>query len=231
VTGMTEKQRITQELLLNGIVEKEFFSKKNKVQRVRLKTSDNEIRRFVIKKHSNPDNAAREAGVLKALQGRLAVPNLVDAKENYLILDFVSGLPLAEWLEQEEKRTPEEVSSEAVEILHELALWLREFYQIMGQLSQAGMIMGDVNLRNFLVNDSITGLDFEEVRPGKISEDAANIAAFIRLYHPEDTLWKKKLADAWLRVAEITFSLAYTELSAGMEVAIGTIRQRRSKKQ
>ena len=92
------------------------------------------------------------------------------------------------------------------------------------------VIMGDVNLRNFVVGDRITGMDFEDVRTGQKREDLGTIAAFILMYAPEQTPWKQELVDIWLDMAGAAFSLPRNELADEMARELQAMAMRRARK-
>jgi hypothetical protein len=206
-----------------------FTSKKNQVQLVQ---EDLDPRRppRVLKTMADPIRAEREAQILEFLSDRISVPKLLARKDNSLLLEYIPGVTLADWLEQAEKENPNRVTREVEDQLESLLQWLTGFYIALEQgLGKAG-IMGDVNLRNFIVGETLTGIDFEEVGDGHPSEDLGKIAAFILMYAPERTPWKLQLVDFWLTRAGQVFSLQRQLLVNEMQKELEAMQIRRQEK-
>ncbi len=200
-----------------------FPSKKNRVQ---LVTCGDETTMMVFKQLTDPAKIKREAQILTMLQGKVAVPALLGEHETGLLLEYIPGGTLADWLERAEKENPDSLLPAVQEKMGELLDWLAGFYKVMENQGQA-MIMGDVNLRNFIVGKQLTGIDFEDVKEGLPAEDLGKVAAFILMYAPEGTIWKQKLVDFWLAQAARGFSQDRALLVREMEQELQAMQIRR----
>ena len=101
-----------------------------------------------------------------------------------LLLSHLPGHTLVEELERQENTGAIQWGP-----WDQLLNWLTEFSRL------TGMVMTDVNLRNFLYDGNVLyGLDFEECAPGDPAVAVAGAAAFIRLYHPTHTPIKKQIS-------------------------------------
>ncbi|WP_195267897.1 RIO1 family regulatory kinase/ATPase [Eubacterium sp. 1001713B170207_170306_E7] len=130
---------------------------------------------------SDAEAAQHEWNVLKLLKKRgVAVPEILDLRENVLYLQYCPGpLLLDRVLELEEKNSAEGLA----DLFAELACWFEQFYRAV-----PGHIRGDVNFRNFIVGVSgITGIDFETLPTGRKETDAANLLAYYAAYSPAFT--------------------------------------------
>lgn len=214
-----------------GIMKKVFNSKKNWVAMVHFPEGIYPHHTVVMKRFTHPENAVREAGVLSRLQGKAAVPRVFACRGTELILEYVPGLTLAEWLEIQEKNYPDTIPPVVDQMLMRLLDWLSCFYAALSEDAGATVVMGDVNLRNFIVGDTLTGIDFEDSAQGNIQEDLGKIAAFILMYRPEKTRWKSALVDHWLAVSSQKFGIPRERIQQEMDAEMERMALRRPKKQ
>ena len=141
----------------------------------------------VIKEFADEASFQREWMVYKALRDS-CVPcaKVLAAEGKTLTLSELPGKNLVDWLEQQEKnRIP------LWDIWEKLADWLIAFWR------HTGLVMTDVNLRNFLYDgqsETLYGLDFEQCDQGSIEVCAATVAAFIRTYRPAHTPLKEAVS-------------------------------------
>ncbi len=129
--------------------------------------------------------AEKEIFVYDLLRGRtLRVPRLIEVKADRIYLSYLQGQDFVTLLEQQEKTGVD---------MHPWFLlvdWLLEFHRL------TGLIMTDVNLRNFLYlpdERTAAGLDFEQCAPGEPAEMMACLCAFILLYNPPFTQEKNSI--------------------------------------
>jgi hypothetical protein len=206
-----------------------FTSKKNRVHRVTgIQTGGSAF--GVLKEFADARTADKEAGILRMLHGTVAVPAALGQEGSCLLLEYIPGITLADWLEKAEADEPQRITAAVRHRLVQLIDWLQGFYTCLEADMGQTMIMGDVNLRNFVVGDTITGIDFEDVRAGQKKEDLGTIAAFILMYAPEQTPWKQELVDIWLNMAGAAFSLERNELADEMTRALQDMAMRRARK-
>lgn len=182
-----------------------FPSKRNDV---RLLISD---RRPVVEKvFTDCACAEKEASVYELLRGHtLLTPRLLAVKSDRLLLSYLPGTDFVTLLEQQERTQVEALPWRL------LAEWLLEFHRL------TGLIMEDVNLRNYLYlpdERAVAGLDFEQCAPGAPIDMMARLCAFIWLYDPPFTSGKKAVVqeiESCLVSNKICRADALREKSAG----------------
>ena len=161
---------------------KVFKSKRNRVALVERAGAA-----VVEKTFADPADGDREAAIYALLQEtRLKTPVLIKYDAGVLTLSYLRGRSMLEVLEKQERSASADFSA-----WEKLADWLLDFNKA------SGLIMPDVNLRNFLIEDEsgeTAGLDFEECRKGDVNEMAARLCAFVLLYDPAYTAVKLCIA-------------------------------------
>ena len=166
----------------------EYKSRRN---RARLVQRDDG--RFVIKAFVTEEDFQRELHIYRALQDTdLPCAKVMEAGSKKLVLSQLPGKTLVECLEQQE-----ETGKPLWTVWEKLVVWLVAFHR------HTGLIMTDVNLRNFLYDEetnTLYGLDFEECREGSMVIPGASAAAFIRTYNPENTALKREISNYVLRL-------------------------------
>lgn len=142
---------------------------------------------IVQKLFSSEEGFQQELSIYRRLaQSDLPTASVISAYFRTLTLTRISGITMLDVLEQQEKML--QVDYKVWDMLVD---WLVEFESV------TGCIMTDVNLRNFLYDNgscTLYGVDFEEAAPGDILDMAASVAAFVRLYRPENTVIKKQIS-------------------------------------
>lgn len=171
-----------------------FDSKKNEVALFSFQTAADR-KTWIVKKFSEPDRCQREAEILTVLHAAgVAVPKIIYRAKDHLVLTYIQGLTFLEWLEKAEKEhLPRR---EYVSYLRAFACWVDFFYRATAQSFSPGLILGDVNLRNFILGERFFGLDFEDCRPGCPAEDLGRFCAYILSYDPAFTRWKYQFVAA-----------------------------------
>lgn len=183
---MLEKNLLDSININNYQILKEFKSKKNRVFLIEAFTLDKRSVKLILKKleYSSPDEADRLIELKKA---GIKVPSLYYSGEDYIVLEYIPGPTLLDYLcYLEEKNTK---SSVAMSVFDKLSCWLKRFYSCNKSKSY---ILGDVNYRNFILHqeETIYRVDLEDCRPGDIEEDIGRFCAFGLTYFPEFTDWK-----------------------------------------
>jgi len=136
---------------------------------MRFKSKRNQVELVVRKTVATLEAANSEADFLRKLAANgVAVPEVLDVRENVLYLQYIEGPTL-----------PDFFCDEAAE---SLSTWLKDFYNATGE------IRGDVNGRNFIFSGGkCYGVDFEEHVYGAKEEDAGKLLAFASTYSlPEE---------------------------------------------
>lgn len=153
---------------------RKFTSKRNDVF-----LAEDENGRFVIKRYAGAEDAETEKAVYNRLQGsEVRTPRLLSSDKCELKLSYVEGVTFTELLERQER-----AGSPDFEPWEKLVNWLCCFY------GSTGLIMGDCNLRNFILDAQgrVCGIDFEQCREGSLASMAGAVCAFVELYDPQET--------------------------------------------
>ena len=153
---------------------RKFTSKRNDVF-----LAEDENVRFVIKRYAGAEDAETEKAVYDRLQGsEVRTPRLLSSDKCELKLSYVEGVTFTELLERQER-----AGSPDFEPWEKLVNWLCCFY------GSTGLIMGDCNLRNFILDAQgrVCGIDFEQCREGSLASMAGAVCAFVELYDPQET--------------------------------------------
>lgn len=151
-----------------------FKSKKNQVFLVRAGGLV-----FVEKNFAAAENFAREQEVWGMLREKmLSVPALiaVDPHKKMVQYEYIAGETLLTLLE----RVPLSQSLLAMEALGQ---WLWQLHKCFLGESGTTVLVGDMNLRNFIYADGVIyGIDYEEYVWGSPISDVAGVVAFIATY-------------------------------------------------
>ncbi len=162
------------------IIYRVFNSRKNTVAEARL----NKDKRGVIKLFNRRESMEREYSILSNTTG-VSTPKVYsrDDENIILVLEFIDGENLCDVV-----NNPSVSFNEKKKLVALLGEWLARFHE------EFNMRRGDSILRNFIVNDRIWGVDFEESTvEGKIIEDVAEACISILMTKPMFTDEKKKL--------------------------------------
>lgn len=166
-----EKQRI-----------KSFRSRRNRVELIQTDEG-----RVVIKAFFEESSFQKELQIYRSLQdSQVTCPKLIAAEDKLLMLSPLPGQTLVDVLQQQEQ-----TGVINWDVWEKLTDWLLLFWQ------HTGLVMTDVNLRNFMYDENtnmLYGLDFEQCREAAPEECAATLAAFIRTYRPENTPLKHRIS-------------------------------------
>jgi thiamine kinase-like enzyme len=198
----------------NAIIQKTFISMKNTVAYVTINNKPRVLKWYIpgLKSHLE-----KEYDLLKRSQKHLQVPTVLkkDKINNVLILNFIIGENVCDILNDENTNT-----SEKERLVTLLADWYINFHNHFKKEKEF-IIHGDANLRNFIFNDKIWGVDFEESRVGKPVEDIAEMCSSILTTDPMFTKEKfdisKVFIDSYLkkapgRIIDINDEIAYSIL-------------------
>ena len=201
---------------LSYTVTKIYKSRRNEV--VKISASDGRID-FVRKRYLY-GNAEKEYNMLKALEG-YRVPRVLYRADGELYLEYISGRTLLEALESSEKEG--KPFDDEIRLLVE---FLKEFYSRM-----PGMRYGDVNLRNFILNEAlIYGVDLEEVTWGEAETDIGRAAAFLITYRPGFTNYKFNCMCLLINYAEERLGIKPRRIIDEMLAELREMEKRRGEK-
>lgn len=172
-----------------------FKSKKNSVHLISCK--DN---LYVLKKYKDIYKKNKEEEILRLLYNEnLNTPKIVMENEDSLVLEYINGITLTDWLLTNEIN----INNKYDNLIISLVKWIYNYDQLIEKCYPLYKGLGDVNLRNFLVsNDEIYGVDFEDVGGGCIEQDISGIILYILTYDPPYTQWKIGFAQKFYQYSQ-----------------------------
>ncbi len=182
----------------NTILQKKLKSKKNTVAYVTINKKPRILKWYV---PGLKDNLENEYKILEKGKTDLQLPMVYekDKNNNCLIMNYIMGENLCDLINNEE--TSYQEKKRLIKLLSE---WFHKFHNHFKDEDKF-LIHGDPTLRNFIFTDRIWGVDFEETRSGKPSEDIAGMCASILSTDPMFTKEKYKLCsiliDNYLKLA------------------------------
>jgi Ser/Thr protein kinase RdoA (MazF antagonist) len=208
-----------------------FKSRKNDVYLVRAMNRDGSSMEYVHKIFRSDEAASKEARLLKELRKNgLYVPAVYYTDKSCLIMEYIRGSTLCDKIFDIEKAADkEEVRSEEAAgiIIHELCYWLKSFYTYVKGTDKSRLILGDVNLRNFIFDGRVCGIDFEEVKTGLVEEDIGRMCAFLLTYNPAFTPWKRRFAVSLLERLSKEINIDRSIVEAEFKKELYSIAERR----
>ena len=188
-------------------IESQFFSKKNKVFKINYQDYDGSTGIGVIKIFGEElEQLKKEAFMLTTLKGRgVAVPEIYFEGKNYLFMEYLDGENLLDIITRHESMTQKEPEFEKQSdkiinsTIDKVCNYLKSYYAEIKNITEKSLIMGDMNLRNFILiktpdGDDLYRVDFEDCSTGNIGKDLGSFCAFIVSYYPAFTAWKVDLA-------------------------------------
>jgi tRNA A-37 threonylcarbamoyl transferase component Bud32 len=173
-------------------LQRRFESKKNTVAYVVSSGHPRILKWYVPGLKKNMDN---EYSVLKKGFSDLSIPSPLekDDENNVLVMSYIIGENVCDIVNNTQK-----VLEEKNKVVESLAEWLVAFHTFF-KSEQGFRIRGDASLRNFLLRrGQIWGVDFEESRMGKPSEDLATSCASLLSTTPMFTDEKFQLCQTLL---------------------------------
>lgn len=172
-----------------------FASKRNQLYHLSFTDLCGSEKQYVFKLHNYRTRLAREIEMLFLLKNSPAlVPDLVKVIGNGYLMEYISGptiLDYASWQEKIHFQFKEPHTEPAMQAIRQLAEWLKDFYEVTEINLGKRMVLGNLNLRNFIIRDKLYGVDFEDCREGCREEDIGRVCAFSLTYTPPYTTWKK----------------------------------------
>jgi len=172
---------------------------------------------LVCKQAQDPQSAYLEASILRELRGAgVAVPEVVSCEGDLLVLEYLPGEPLPEFIERGGV-APEMIAAA-------LCDWFAAFYDAV----TPGECRGDVNGRNFLWDgEKIYSVDFEERCFGPRARDAGRLAAFIETYETREKAGQMALSRAFMHAFSERFNCDMRVILEERESEFAAMRLRR----
>jgi tRNA A-37 threonylcarbamoyl transferase component Bud32 len=195
---MVKTMRDIQELIENTetyknvLLQRRFESKKNTVAYVLDNGHPRILKWFVPGLKQNMDI---EYSVLKKGFSDLSIPSPLkkDAENNVLVMNYIIGENVCD-IVNDSRRTIEEKQK----VVHLLADWFVNFHTFF-KSEDVFQLRGDASLRNFILNrERVWGVDFEESRIGKPSEDLATLCVSLLSTNPMFTDEKFQMCEIFL---------------------------------
>lgn len=176
---------------------KQFVSKKNRVHLVRALLQNGSRQSFVVKEYrSGSYSIQREAEMLEGLhKNGISVPRLYYKGKRSIVMEYIKGPTLIDVLTDAEYMTGQSFDyANSKGVASHLARWFDMFYKAARSINDENTILWDINLRNFLLDFKLYGIDFEDCREGVVEEDMGRLMAFIVTYQPAFTPYKMQFA-------------------------------------
>ncbi|HQK54594.1 MAG TPA: hypothetical protein PLA73_10210 [Sedimentibacter sp.] len=179
---------------------------------------------YILKKFENHENYIREKEVLSILKKEgVNVPSIIKAEENYLYLEDLGEVNFLEWYEEQEKNNALNIS-----MVYELCSWFKDFYSAVFEFYKKQFILYDVNFKNFIICDNkVYGIDFEQVKPGHIEEDAGRLSAFALTYNPSMTEWKMDFRNILINILSNELNIEKEKIISEENKELAAIKKRR----
>jgi len=195
------------------VIHHTFTSKKHSVAQVSIQGKTRVLKWYA---PGYKKNIEKENEILQKAVSSLQVPQVFeyDQDNNVLILEYISAENLCDYLNDDSKTLEQKKKALCL-----LVDWFHSFHhQFMTKTSH--FIHGDPTLRNFLINNKIWGVDFEESRPGEPILDIAGVCASLLTTDPMFTNEKNKLSQFFIQqysaYAPGTVQNIYQEISLAL---------------
>lgn len=203
---------------------KKFKSKKNCVTLFEGWSTRGIYYQWIKKEYSRDSRMEKEYEILQSLfEQKINVPEVYDIKEKEIIMEYIEGDILLNYIEKLEK---ENIKGEKIsELIKKILDWLASFYNAFS----GRYVMEDINFRNFILKDNnIWGLDFEDCQPGKKERDIGRICAFAITYVPLYSRWKIYFVKEFLKTSLEYFPLDLEVIEEAYRIELMAIEERRN---
>ena len=181
---------------------------------------------YILKKFENHEDYIREKEILGVLKkAGVKVPSIIKAGDNCLYLEDLGEVSFLDWYEEQEKNNTLDLS-----IVYGLLSWFKDFYPAVFQFYNEQIIRYDINFKNFIIFEGkIYGIDFEQVKPGHIEEDAGRLTAFGLTYDPPMTGWKNSFRNIFINILSEKFNIDKGRIIEEEKKELKSIEKRRGK--
>jgi tRNA A-37 threonylcarbamoyl transferase component Bud32 len=199
-----------------------FKSKKNIVYLINLNNKQAVLKIF---SEDSKKSIINEYNELSSSNSNYAKPEIIsyNKEQRFILMTYISGENMCDLINNNfitiEKKT---------QIIQRLAIWFWNFHKTHHQDNKY-FIHGDANLRNFIYNGKVIGLDFEETHIANPIEDVANMCASILTTDPQFTDEKKELQDLFIQTYQDHRKERLTDITGEINKAIEKVQKRRKK--
>ncbi|MTI69227.1 MAG: hypothetical protein FH751_03085 [Firmicutes bacterium] len=172
---------------------KKEYKSKNKVQLIGMYTANNDKKYYVKKSISNHKKMLKEIDILGILnKNKLTVPKVLFEQESSYIREYIEGKNLLFLLNDFEKKQNKKFCySKNETLIYNFLEWIDKFYYILEIQTGEKIILNDMDLTNFILNDKgIYGLDFEMCKRGEKERDMGMFLSNILTLDNPFTNWK-----------------------------------------
>jgi hypothetical protein len=208
-----------------------FASKRNQLYLLKFTDFNDCDKQMVYKLHNHRIRLTKEIEMLFQLKNSpVLVPGLVKVIGNGILMEHISGPTILEYISWQENihfQYREPHIEPAMQTVRQLADWLMAFYDTTEKNMAKKMILGNINLRNFIIRENLYGVDFEDCREGYREEDAGRICAFTLTYTPPYTPWKKTFAKEMMDLLVVKLDLDRGRLINCLFSELAIINKRR----
>jgi hypothetical protein len=224
-------------------IQSQFLSKKNNVFKVNYQNEEGKTDTGVLKVFGKRlKQLEKEVFMLTMLKDKgVAVPRIYFKGDDFLFIEYLGGKTLLDEISGQESISQKEPSfnkqsNKAIDsIIEKVCSCLNSCYSEMKKATGKSIILGDMNLRNFVLKNTFYGdelyrIDFEDCRTGIIEEDLGSFCAFILSYYPALTEWKVGLARKFIISFQQSFSIDINILKKEIEKSLSTLYLRRGDK-
>lgn len=216
------------------LIKKRFKSRKNEVYLVDLKKTDGQTIPSVLKRYVTfKKNKSKEIFLLKLLkENGLSVPEIYFEGTDYILLEYLTGDTFLDTLINLESNQHENIDYEKNYIVFfELFKWFQRLYSITKETMGKGYIFGDINFRNFIIDDKVYGIDLEDCHcRGYREKDGGRFCAYLLTYFPAFTKWKVLAANQAVEIMTKEFGYDKELIKKEMDKELIEIQKRRNMK-
>lgn len=214
------------------IIRERLISKRNAVYLVDLNKGTGKNPSYILKKYvSDKNNKFKEAFLLRTLlQKGINVPEIYFEGSDFLLLEYIKGETLLDKITDLEEVQGINIDyMKNSRVLYDFFKWLDMFYNATDKILGKRYIFGDINFRNFILNDEIYGIDLEDCScRGDKEIDGGKFCAYLLTYRPSFTEWKIKLANLAIEVMTKEFNYNYYRLKKNFKKELKEIEKRRN---
>jgi len=221
-------------------IQAQFLSKKNNVFKISYQNEEGKEGTGVIKVFGKRlEQLDKEAFMLSMLKDKgVAVPQIYFKGNDYLFIEYLGDKTLLDIITDQEsisQKGPDfEIQSNRIidSIVKKVCSCLKSCYSETKKATGKSIIMGDMNLRNFILKNTFCGdelcrIDFEDYRDGIIEEDLGSFCAFILSYYPALTEWKIELAGKFIISFKQNFCVDINNMKKEIEKSLSVLNLRR----
>jgi tRNA A-37 threonylcarbamoyl transferase component Bud32 len=144
-----------------------------------------------------------------ALHAGIAVPEVVELKEKALLMNFIPGPAVNDFLEADGME----------DMVLAVAGWLAAFHRAFRE-GEMVRLKSDAIFKNFIVSDRLYGIDFELSRMGRPEEDAGEALAYLLDTRPVFTEKKFELGRKFIERYEKESGIVLNDIDDHVAISL-----------